>query len=440
MMAPFDAIVIGAGPAGCSTASWAAQLGLAVAVVERAPGPCASLNGLDFPQDWVLGHRATPLATLARGYATHVMGLPGLRWQFSATVRALARQHDGWQVVLADGSVLDARALVLATGLRPRRPAAYFGGDTPVLDAPALTLRRAELQPGRTLLLGGGDNALENAAWLAARGHRVTVWTRGDWRGRAALREAAQRLDAITLRVATPPPAALRARADGGIDAESTAFGVERFDHAAVLYGYEPEPAPWSWLRDALHDRVSAERVKPGAPIEGLGVFVAGDASGRAHPCVQTALADGVFAAQQLLLYLGRNGASAPAIAQPEPSTLDHQVLQLRGLRFGARLGVLPHERDAPQPIEVDAELNLGRQLALGDQADLHHVLDYRKVRRLIIEECNAEHTDLLESLLAKLCRRLMQLRGVLGVRIRVAKLAIFDDCEVAIRCEAGLW
>jgi dihydroneopterin aldolase len=25
-------------------------------------------------------------------------------------------------------------------------------------------------------------------------------------------------------------------------------------------------------------------------------------------------------------------------------------------------------------------------------------------------------------------------------VRIKVAKLEIFDDCEVAIRCEAGEW
>jgi dihydroneopterin aldolase len=67
-------------------------------------------------------------------------------------------------------------------------------------------------------------------------------------------------------------------------------------------------------------------------------------------------------------------------------------------------------------------------------------VLDYRRVRQIVIDECTAEHTDLLESLLAKLCARLMRLPGVLGVRIRVAKLAIFDDCEVAIRCEAGLW
>jgi 7,8-dihydroneopterin aldolase/epimerase/oxygenase len=47
---------------------------------------------------------------------------------------------------------------------------------------------------------------------------------------------------------------------------------------------------------------------------------------------------------------------------------------------------------------------------------------------------------DLLESLIGKLTRRLMQLPGVLGVRVKIAKLEIFQDCEVAIRMECGDW
>ena len=54
--------------------------------------------------------------------------------------------------------------------------------------------------------------------------------------------------------------------------------------------------------------------------------------------------------------------------------------------------------------------------------------------------ECTAEHVNLLESLIGKLAHRLMRLPGVLGVRVRIAKLEIFTDCEVAIRVETGLW
>ena len=41
------------------------------------------------------------------------------------------------------------------------------------------------------------------------------------------------------------------------------------------------------------------------------------------------------------------------------------------------------------------------------------------------------------------LIRRLVppaQLPGVLGVRVKIAKLEIFGDCEVAIRMETGQW
>ena len=116
------------------------------------------------------------------------------------------------------------------------------------------------------------------------------------------------------------------------------------------------------------------------------------------------------------------------------------QTLTLTGLRFDANLGILDHEKTSPQPIRVDAELNLGTQPLMPRDDDIGHVLDYRKVRRIIIDECTAEHVNLLESLIGKLAQRLMQLPGVVGVRVRIAKLEIFDDCEVAIRVETGLW
>jgi len=116
------------------------------------------------------------------------------------------------------------------------------------------------------------------------------------------------------------------------------------------------------------------------------------------------------------------------------------QILTLTGLRFDANLGILDHEKSTPQPIQVDAELNQGTQPLLPHDDDIGHVLDYRKVRQIIIDECTAEHVDLLESLIGKLTRRLMLLPGVLGVRVKIAKLEIFSDCEVAIRMESGRW
>ena len=121
-------------------------------------------------------------------------------------------------------------------------------------------------------------------------------------------------------------------------------------------------------------------------------------------------------------------------------NTQGTQILTLTGLRFDANLGILEQEKTAPQPIQVDAELNLGSQPTMPSDDDINHVLDYRKVRQIIINECTAEHVNLLESLIGKLAYRLMTLPGVLGVRVKIAKLEIFDDCEVAIRIETGQW
>ena len=117
-----------------------------------------------------------------------------------------------------------------------------------------------------------------------------------------------------------------------------------------------------------------------------------------------------------------------------------NQTLTLTGLRFEANLGILESELLAPQPIQVDAELHLGTQPLLPEDDDINHVLDYRKVRQIIIAECTAEHVNLLESLIGKLANRLLQLPGVVGVRVKIANLKIFDDCEVAIRVETGQW
>ena len=121
-------------------------------------------------------------------------------------------------------------------------------------------------------------------------------------------------------------------------------------------------------------------------------------------------------------------------------NTRGTQILTLTGLRFDANLGILEHEKTAPQPIQVDAELSLGTQPLMPSDDDINHVLDYRKVRQIIITECTAEHVNLLETLIGKLAHRLMLLPGVLGVRVKIVKLEIFDDCEVAIRVETGQW
>lgn len=437
-----DALIVGAGPAGLSAAAWLGQLGLRCAVLERANAPAATLAGLSWPQDSVLGQPKAKLADIGRALAAHAAALPGVALHVGAPLQTVrCRRDGGWQVD-AGGERFEARCLVLATGLKPRRPAAYFaqpGLAGRVLDAVSLTLQRDRLAPGSTLLLGGGDNAVENGLHLAARGHRVTLWTRSGWRAQPALLQRLKQAAGIRLREGEPVPTAVGTAPDGGLVVRSAAHGEEAFDHVAVLFGYEPVAEAHALARQALRDvgqPAPAEDVsRELAEAPSAGLFVAGDASGRWHPCVQTALADGVAVAKRVQALVAR-GVAPPAQQHGARS----QVLHLTGLRLDARLGWLDREKRGPQPIEVDAHLNMGQQPLLPDDDDLSHVLDYRKVRQIIIDECNAEHTHLIETLLGKLCQRLAHLPGVLGVRVKVTKLEIFDDCQVAMQAEHGAW
>lgn len=131
--------------------------------------------------------------------------------------------------------------------------------------------------------------------------------------------------------------------------------------------------------------------------------------------------------------------AQAPVASRPPVPAFGQQRLSFSGLRIEAPIGILAHEKTAPQAIRVDVELNQGLQpLRPGDH--IEQVLDYREVRQLIVSECTAAHVNLLESLAGQLALRLGGLPGILGVRVKVAKLHIFDDCEVAICMETGCW
>jgi len=122
------------------------------------------------------------------------------------------------------------------------------------------------------------------------------------------------------------------------------------------------------------------------------------------------------------------------------PST-GNQTLTLTGLRFNASLGILESERWSPSPSRLTPSRAWAASLCCRRDDEINHVLDYRKVRQIIIDECTAEHVNLLETLIGKLSPPPdAAARCVLGTRIKIAKLEIFADCEVAIRMETGHW
>jgi len=182
---PYDVVIVGAGPAGLATAVYAASEGLAVLVLEAVAfggqaGASARIeNYLGFPTG-VSGQ-----TLMARAF-TQAQKF-GAEFSLSTEVRRLdcTSERSGPDPVhileLADGRRVRARAVVVATGARYRRPEipnlAQFEGRGVSYWASPVEARLCRNED--VALVGGGNSAGQAAVYLASHARHVRVLVRG---------------------------------------------------------------------------------------------------------------------------------------------------------------------------------------------------------------------------------------------------------------------
>ncbi|HJQ53582.1 MAG TPA: dihydroneopterin aldolase [Gemmatimonadaceae bacterium] len=94
-------------------------------------------------------------------------------------------------------------------------------------------------------------------------------------------------------------------------------------------------------------------------------------------------------------------------------------VVTLKAMRFHARIGVLPHEAEIAQSIEVDASLWVRRG---GAKPTTKDIVDYRRVYDLVAEVVTRGHINFLEEVGERIAERALQVPLVERVRIAVRK------------------
>jgi dihydroneopterin aldolase len=94
-------------------------------------------------------------------------------------------------------------------------------------------------------------------------------------------------------------------------------------------------------------------------------------------------------------------------------------VVTLKAMRFHARIGVLPHEAEIAQSIEVDASLWVRRP---GARLTAKDIVDYRRLYEIVAEVVTEGHTHFLEEVGERIADRALQLPLVEKVRIAVRK------------------
>jgi dihydroneopterin aldolase len=102
---------------------------------------------------------------------------------------------------------------------------------------------------------------------------------------------------------------------------------------------------------------------------------------------------------------------SFPRVPSPLRRTTE---IVLAGMRFHVLVGVLPHERSIPQPLEVDLRV----RLAGADGA----VLDYRDLHGLVTAAVTGGPREYLEQVADDVLTRTLALPGVAWARVAVRK------------------
>jgi thioredoxin reductase (NADPH) len=295
----YDVVVVGAGPSGLAAAVYASSEGLSTLVVEQqAVGGQAGTSSLirNYP-GFSRGISGTHLAARAFQQAWSF----GSEYSFMRQVTGLGVDGDLRTVTLSDGSVVRARAVVVATGVDYRRlevpeleelvgRGVFYGAA--VSEAPSMTGEQV-------CVVGGGNSAGQAALHLARYAKHVTLLVRGPSLAASMSDYLIAQLEAtrnVTIRYRTAVHGSRAA--DGCLVAVDVGppdgEAVEQLEATGlfVLIGSVPRT---SWLPKEV-DRDEAGFVRTEGLATSLpGVFAIGDVRAGSVKRVATAVGDGAM-------------------------------------------------------------------------------------------------------------------------------------------------
>ncbi|QJR43905.1 NAD(P)/FAD-dependent oxidoreductase [Mycoplasma miroungirhinis] len=175
----YDVLIIGSGPSGLTAAIYAQRAKLKTAFLEKSV-PGGKLPNQSKIENWP-GDETIKGADLALRMFQHAINL-GAKYLYGDVLEVISKEDEYKEVIMADGSKLTARAVIIASGMISNVPSSiknieqYNGKGLSycaICDGPLYANKPMAI-------IGGGNSAIEEAAYVSNIASHVYVFVRDD--------------------------------------------------------------------------------------------------------------------------------------------------------------------------------------------------------------------------------------------------------------------
>lgn len=94
-------------------------------------------------------------------------------------------------------------------------------------------------------------------------------------------------------------------------------------------------------------------------------------------------------------------------------------TITLKGMRFHTLIGIFPHEKELPQPLEIDLSVDLDRS---GEAEESNSILDYSELYDQVANIISAGQIDYIEEVAERIAAAALTHAVVSTARVNVRK------------------
>ncbi len=294
-----DILVIGAGPAGLSAASYAARAGYSVTAIDQL-SPGGQLLLIDEIENY-------PGLPLTKGYKLaedmeNQAVLFGAKVEYTA-LSAIRKEGEGRFIALTDSGEIEAKAVIIATGADHRHLGVKGEEENQGKGVSYCATCDGPFFKGKdVVVVGGGDTALTDAIYLSKIARSVTVvHRRNEFRAQKALQDRLSscanirtKLSCNVVEILSDGKKVVGAKLDTGETLNA--------DAVFVFVGIVPNSSLFSGFVDLDKNGFIITNGRMETSLGG--VFAAGDVRTTPFRQVATAAADGAIAAHSADEYI----------------------------------------------------------------------------------------------------------------------------------------